>query len=196
MAVDQSRGNRPRSHPLPSRAGMARPQSAQRTGAAMKTAAPPLAVAFNIVCGIAYAQSTSDSMETLGACSATKGSAQLECVQDLSPKGPPLGRRGADDSWLVSETTSPVDYSPIVTATISSVSGPNGAAMQLAIHCRKGRTEVMIAGPRALTRRQRICCLLSTQCGSANSTCGRLAVVRVWNRFGRRCRAIAEVITR
>jgi hypothetical protein len=117
----------------------------------MKTAAPPLAVAFNIACGIAYAQSTSDSMETLGACSATKGSAQLECVQDLSPRSPPPGRRGTDDSWLVSETTSPVDYSPVVTATTSSVSGPNGAAMQLAIHCRKGRTEVMIAGP-ALSR--------------------------------------------
>jgi hypothetical protein len=117
----------------------------------MKTAAPPLAVAFNVACGIAYAQGTGGPMETLRACSAMEGSARLECLQDLSRKIPPPGRRASDDSWLVSETTSPVDYSPIVTATTSSVGGSDGAAMQLAIHCRKGRTEVMVAGP-ALSR--------------------------------------------
>ncbi|MBR0955905.1 hypothetical protein JQ566_01005 [Bradyrhizobium japonicum] len=79
------------------------------------------------------------------------GSARLECLQDSSRKSPPPARRVPDDNWLVSETTSPVDYSPIVTATASSVSGSDGAAMQLAIHCRKGRTEVMVAG-RALSR--------------------------------------------
>ncbi|MBR0830653.1 hypothetical protein JQ596_34620 [Bradyrhizobium manausense] len=73
--------------------------------------------------------------------------ARLECLQDLSRKIPPPGRRASDEGWLVSETTSPVDYSPIVIATTSSVSGPDGAAMQLAIHCRKGRTEVVVAGP-------------------------------------------------
>ncbi|WP_245266269.1 hypothetical protein [Bradyrhizobium sp. WSM1743] len=113
----------------------------------MKIAAPPLAVAFNVACGIAYAQSTSDSVETLRACSAMDGSARLECLQDSSRKSPPPARRVSDDNWLVSETTSPVDYSPIVTATTSSVSGPDGAAMQLAIHCRRGRTEVTVAGP-------------------------------------------------
>lgn len=113
----------------------------------MKTVAPPLAVAFNVACGIAYAQSTSDPIQTLRACSAMEGSARLECLQDLSRKIPPPGRRGADDGWIVSETTSPVDYLPVVTATASSVSSSDGAAMQLAIHCRKGRTEVIVAGP-------------------------------------------------
>ncbi|WP_249140849.1 MULTISPECIES: hypothetical protein [Bradyrhizobium] len=113
----------------------------------MKTAAPPLAVALNVACGVAYAQSTSDPMQTLRACSAMEEPARLECLQDLSRKIPPPGRRASDEGWLVSETTSPVDYSPIVIATTSSVSGPDGAAMQLAIHCRKGRTEVVVAGP-------------------------------------------------
>ncbi|RTE94035.1 hypothetical protein D6B98_08680 [Bradyrhizobium sp. LVM 105] len=76
-----------------------------------------------------------------------EGQARLECLQDLSRKIPPPGRRASDDSWLISETTSPVDYSPIVTATTSSVGGSDGAAMLLAIHCRKGRTEVVVAGP-------------------------------------------------
>ncbi|MGY3037663.1 hypothetical protein ACVIIV_006833 [Bradyrhizobium sp. USDA 4354] len=117
----------------------------------MNTAVAPLAVAFNLACGIAYAQSTSDSMEAFRACSAMDGSAQLECLRDSSRKFPPPARRPSDNNWLVSETTSPVDYSPIVTATTSSVSGSDGAAMQLAIHCRKGRTEVMVAG-RAFSR--------------------------------------------
>jgi hypothetical protein len=113
----------------------------------MKGAAHPLAVAFNVACGIAYAQNASDPMETLRACSAMAGQGRLECLQDLSRRMPPPGRRAADDGWLISETTSPVDYSPIVTATTSSVGSPDGAAMQLAIHCRKGRTELVVSGP-------------------------------------------------
>lgn len=80
-----------------------------------------------------------------------EGSARLECLQGSSRKIPPPSRRGADDGWIVSETTSPVDYLPVVTATASSVSSSDGATMQLAIHCRKGRTEVIVAGP-ALSR--------------------------------------------
>lgn len=110
----------------------------------MKTAAPQLAVALNVACGIAYAQNTSDPMETLRACSTMEGAARLECLQDLSRKIPPPGPRAPDDSWLVSETTSPVDYSPIVTATSSAVGGSD---LQLTIHCRKGRTDLMVAGP-------------------------------------------------
>lgn len=46
--------------------------------------------------------------------------------------------------WVVSETTSPVDYSPIASATIASRQG--SAAMQLAIRCRSGRTELAVTG--------------------------------------------------
>jgi hypothetical protein len=47
-------------------------------------------------------------------------------------------------NWLVNETTSPVDYSPIVAATTSR-GGSNDATMQLSIHCRAGRTEIGVA---------------------------------------------------
>lgn len=113
----------------------------------MRTSAAPLAVAFSVACRIAYAQSTSGPTDAPRACSAMEESARLECREDLSRKIAPPDRRGSDDSWLISETTSPIDYSPILTATTSSVSGPNRAAMQLAIHCRKGRTEIVVAGP-------------------------------------------------
>src|SRR5215475_6846764 len=102
----------------------------------MKTAAFHLAIAISIACGIAYAQSTNDPMQSLRACSVMDGPARLECLEELSRKIAPPVRRAPDDNWLISETTSPVDYSPIVTATTVSRSGSDGAAMQLAIHCR------------------------------------------------------------
>jgi hypothetical protein len=113
----------------------------------MRTAAFPLAVTFKMVCGIAYAQGTNDPMTNLRACSAMEGAARLECLEDLSRKIAPPGRPAPSDNWVLSETTSPVDYSPIVTATTFARGGSDGAAMQLAIHCRKGRTELVLAGP-------------------------------------------------
>jgi hypothetical protein len=113
----------------------------------MKAAAFPLAVTFEIVCGIAYAQGTNDPMTNLRACSAMEGRARLDCLEDLSRKIAPPGRPAPYDNWLLSETTSPVDYSPIVSASTFSRDGSDGAAMQLLIHCRKGRTELVLAGP-------------------------------------------------
>ena len=54
--------------------------------------------------------------------------------------------RGSDN-WIISETTSPVDYTPIVTATAGSTGGSDGSSMHLSIHCRGGRTELVVAGP-------------------------------------------------
>jgi hypothetical protein len=49
-----------------------------------------------------------------------------------------------DTSWIVSETTSPVDYSPVVTATIRSPSDVKDAPTTLAIRCRGQRTELLV----------------------------------------------------
>lgn len=46
-------------------------------------------------------------------------------------------------TWIVSETRSPVDYSPVAIATASSSVGPDGV-LQLSIQCRGGRTEMVI----------------------------------------------------
>jgi hypothetical protein len=45
--------------------------------------------------------------------------------------------------WIVSETRSPIDYSPVATATASSSAGPDGV-LQLSVQCRGGRTEMVI----------------------------------------------------
>jgi hypothetical protein len=50
----------------------------------------------------------------------------------------------ADTAWVVSETTSPVDYSPLVTAVIHSTSSANDAPNTLAVRCRGPRTELLL----------------------------------------------------
>src|SRR3954447_13880721 len=107
-----------------------------------------LFVAFELASSVAFAQAESDPLADLRACSVMQHEARLRCLDKLSrsmaPPPPPAPGGG---SWIVSETTSPVDYTPIVTATTSSRGGANGSAMQLSIQCRRGRTELVVAGP-------------------------------------------------
>jgi hypothetical protein len=73
---------------------------------------------------------------------------RLQCLDKPPPAAAPLLRLAAvDGGWVVSETTSPVDYSPIATATTASRKGAGTAQMQLAIRCRTGRTEFALTGP-------------------------------------------------
>jgi hypothetical protein len=114
----------------------------------MKTAAIPLSVAFNVAGGIAFAQGASDPMAHLRACSLMEHAERLECLEKLSRNiAPPARPMPGSDNWIVSETTSPVDYAPMVTATTFSRGGSDGSSMQLSIHCRGGRTELVVAGP-------------------------------------------------
>jgi len=50
----------------------------------------------------------------------------------------------ATGHWTLSETTSPVNYSPLVIATTSSRSNSERAPSVLSISCRNGQTEVAI----------------------------------------------------
>jgi hypothetical protein len=111
-------------------------------------AAVPLSVALTVASGAASAQSASDPMALLRACSLMERAERLECLDKLSRDivTPDRSARGGDN-WIISETTSPVDYTPIVAATTSSRGGSNGSSMQLSVHCRGGRTELVVAGP-------------------------------------------------
>jgi hypothetical protein len=114
----------------------------------MKTAAIPLSVAFNVAGGIAFAQGASDPVAQLRACSLMERADRLECLERLSRNiAPPARPVPGGDNWVVSETTSPVDYAPMVVATTFSRGGSDGPSMQLSIHCRGGRTELVVAGP-------------------------------------------------
>jgi hypothetical protein len=114
----------------------------------MKRAALVASAALAMMRGIALAQGEDDPMAQLRACSLKAGADRLECLDRLSRAVtsalPPAAK---DDRWIISRTKSPVDYSPIATATISSREDAGGAAMQLSIRCRSGRTEMVVAGP-------------------------------------------------
>jgi hypothetical protein len=66
-----------------------------------------------------------------------------------SPPGVPAGRvvdspAKPQDNWIVSETTSPIDYSPLVTAVTRATTGPRDAPDTLAIRCVGPRTEILL----------------------------------------------------
>jgi hypothetical protein len=52
----------------------------------------------------------------------------------------------ATKSWIISETTSPVDYGPVLVAIAKSRDSVEGSEMELSISCRNGRTDLVVAG--------------------------------------------------
>ena len=107
-----------------------------------------LSLAFEIASGIAFAQGADDPVAHLRACSLMERAERLECLDRLARDiAAPDRVAGGGDNWIVSETTSPVNYTPMVTATASSHGGPDGSLMKLAIYCRGGRTELVASGP-------------------------------------------------
>ena len=124
---------------------MAGSSGARSAGVAVK--AISLSVAFEVASRLAFAQGAADPMADLRACSLMEREERLQCQENLSRNIAPARPVSAADNWVVSETTSPVDYAPVVTATTFSRDGSNGSSMQLSIRCRAGRTELMVAGP-------------------------------------------------
>ena len=110
----------------------------------MKGSAIPLSAVFGIASAVAFAQ-TNDPVAQLRACSVMERVERLKCLEDLSRNIEPAVGPAQVDEWIVSETTSPVDYAPIVTASTTS-RGPDSASMQLSVLCRNGRTEMVVTG--------------------------------------------------
>jgi hypothetical protein len=72
---------------------------------------------------------------------AASATASVEAAQ---PREPAATGGLRQSSWVVSETTSPVDYSPLITAVIRPVSQLHDGPSSLAVRCRRGRTELSI----------------------------------------------------
>jgi hypothetical protein len=105
-----------------------------------------LSVALDVASRVVFAQETGDPMAYIRGCS--KQAERLECLEKLPRNiAPPADPAPGGDNWIISETTSPVNYTPIVSATALSTGGSDGSSMQLSIHCRGGRTELVVAGP-------------------------------------------------
>jgi Type VI secretion system VasI, EvfG, VC_A0118 len=80
------------------------------------------------------------------ACFQSVRAAQVECLENLShePTTGSAQNQPADTTWVVSETTSPLDYSPLITAVIRSTSSVKDAPNTLAVRCRGLRTELLL----------------------------------------------------
>ena len=119
----------------------------------MKGAALLFLVAPAVVSGASLVQGANGPTAQLRACVLMESVARSDCLDELSrAAAPSLKLALAGDGWIISETTSPVDYSPIATATTSSLDVAGGSPMRLSIRCRGGRTELIVAGP-AITGR-------------------------------------------
>lgn len=110
----------------------------------MKRAAILLTIALGGTGGIAFAQ---EPMTQLRSCLQKEHAERLGCLDKTTRTIASQRRPTSENDWIVSQTTSPVDYSAIATATTSSRSGTDETAMQLSIRCRAGRTELALAGP-------------------------------------------------
>jgi hypothetical protein len=119
----------------------------------MRTGAILLSIALTGAGTTALAQNAGDPIAALRACTQLDGAARVDCLEKLSrdiappPRAAPRATAPAADGWIISETTSPVDYTPMVVATTHGRAGADGAAAQLSVHCRGGRTELVIAWP-------------------------------------------------
>jgi hypothetical protein len=70
-----------------------------------------------------------------------------EKTAPASPNKPPTGsaqNQPSDTAWVVSETTSPVDYSPLITAVIQSTSSVKDAPNTLALRCSGSSTQLQL----------------------------------------------------
>jgi hypothetical protein len=130
----------------------------------------PIVVAFSILSSAVRAESVHDMAERLeicfqearaahvacidpandtvkrATCFQSARAAQVECLENISHE-PPTGsaqNQPSDTAWVVSETTSPVDYSPLITAVIHSTSSVKDAPNTLAVRCRGPRTELLL----------------------------------------------------
>jgi len=86
-----------------------------------------------------------DAVDRLKACSQFEGMERLKCVDELLQEMAPDSAQPQGPNWIVSETTSPVDYRPQITALTTARPSSPDAPSSLAIHCRARRTELRIS---------------------------------------------------
>ena len=93
----------------------------------------------------AVSAQTGDAVDRLKACSQFEGMDRLKCVDELLQEVAPDPAQLQAPNWIISETTSPVDYRPQITALTTAHASSPDAPSSLAIRCRARRTELRIS---------------------------------------------------
>jgi hypothetical protein len=87
-----------------------------------------------------------DAVDRPKACPQFEGSERLKCVDGLVEMAEkPAPAQPHSPNWIISETTSPVDYGPQIAALTMARASSEDAPSSLAIHRRAQRTELTIA---------------------------------------------------
>jgi hypothetical protein len=86
-----------------------------------------------------------DAVDRLKACSEFEGMERLKCVDELLQEVAPEPAQPRGPNWIISETTSPVDYKPQIAASTTARASARDAPSSLAIRCRAQHTELMIS---------------------------------------------------
>ncbi|MBR0695032.1 type VI secretion system-associated protein TagO [Bradyrhizobium lablabi] len=88
-----------------------------------------------------------NTLDRLKGCTKLEGMERLKCVDELLGEAPePTGSTSPQGpNWVISETTSPVDYKPQVAAQATVHAPSKDAPSTLGIHCRSSRTELTLS---------------------------------------------------
>jgi len=113
----------------------------------MKRAAITVVAGIALTSGIASTRGAEDPTAQLRDCTPMEGAEGLECPDKARTTAAVHQPASKGDNWIISQTTSPVDYSPVTTATTLSHNDTAESAMKLSIRCRGGRTELVVTGP-------------------------------------------------
>jgi hypothetical protein len=125
----------------------------------MRAATIFLGLALGMEAETALAQTSLEVTEKLRTCWLLASQQRIECLdkllQDFGESGEgassTMSASPVAGSWIVSETVSPIDYTPVIVATARSKVASNASPMHVSIQCRSGRTDVVLSGA-ALTR--------------------------------------------
>ena len=108
-----------------------------------------VAAALSIVSQAVCSQPADDPIARLKACFQLERTLQSKCLENLSReladrKNINSAEPGAQN-WIVSETMSPVDYSPMITAATSSQPVAKDVPAIFAIRCRGQHTDLLVS---------------------------------------------------
>src|SRR5207244_11221206 len=97
--------------------------------------------------GQAVRAQAGDAVDRLKACGQAEGTERLKCIekllQEMEETPDPL--RSPGSNWIISETTSPVDYKPQIAALTTARASSQDSPSSLGIHCRARRTELTLS---------------------------------------------------
>src|SRR5260370_30321066 len=110
----------------------------------MKHAGALAIAVFSRLSQAAFAQ-TGDAVDRLKACAQFEGIERLKCVDELLQEVTPDSVQPQGPNWVVSETTSPVDYRPQIAVLTTARASLQDAPSSLTIHCPAQRTELIIS---------------------------------------------------